>query len=118
MTASKKYWFRYVFFYNTNSTAIGTRFNLYGDSGALTYFYHLYRNSITTSSETYAGGISTYNAVTVSNLNSASTSGNVAILEGLMQPDYTTTLGINVSCESTGTLTIKANSFLQYEQLI
>jgi hypothetical protein len=118
MTANIKYWFRYVIFYNTNSTLIGTRFNLYGDGGASTYLHHLYRNSITTSSETYIGGVSSYNALPVSNLGSASTSGNVAILEGIIQPDYVTTLGINVSCESTGTLTIKANSFLQYEQLL
>jgi hypothetical protein len=118
MSAAKRYWFRYVIFYNTNSTGIGTRFNIYGDSGAINFLHHQYRNSLTTSSETAFGGGSTYNIVSASNATSASTSGNVVILEGLIQPDYVTTLGLNVSCESTGTLTIKANSFLQYEQLI
>lgn len=116
----KIYWFRYVLFYDVDATTTGVRFNPQLEAGPVAAF--TYRVTVTSSSETIVNGLSTP-AITSPTATSAATSGNVAIIEGhILFPWRDGYCNITAAAEFTApetssSVTIRANSFLQYQQL-
>jgi hypothetical protein len=116
---AKKYWFRHMFFYSADAATTGARFNLYGNASAQGYFYMQYQNSTATTTNSTFGSISTYLATLLSSTSSAATNGNVAVLEGIISPDSDGVIIPVFGCEvaSSNNITVKAGTFLQYQQI-
>jgi hypothetical protein len=116
----KSYWFRYVLFYDVDATTTGVRFNPQIEGGPVQAF--TYRVTLTSSSETIINGISSA-SITSPTATSAATSGNVAIIEGhilFAWRDGFCTIGTAAEFtapQTSSSVTIRANSFLQYQQL-
>jgi hypothetical protein len=116
----KIYWFRYVLFYDVDATTTGVRFNPVIEGGPIQAF--TYRVSLTSASESIANGLSGA-SITTPTATSAATSGNVAIIEGhILFPWRDGYCTIQAAAEFTApqtssSVTIRANSFLQYQQL-
>jgi len=114
----KTYYFRYVLIYHSDATTTGSRFNIYGPS-ANTLLSYQTRNTLNSTSTTNLYGSITYNVVTASNATSAATSGNNCIIEGFLTADVTGFVTPSFACEvGGGTITIKAESFVQYQQVL
>jgi len=114
--AGKKTWFRYVLFYNANATTTGSRWDLYGTGATL---YYQVRASLTSQSETYAGGLYTYNSNIPFSATSAATTGNATLIEGFVMADFDGFVIPIAGCEFQAlgsSITVKAGSYLQYLQ--
>lgn len=116
----KTYWFRYVLFYDVDATTTGVRFNPVIEGGPVQAF--TYRVTLTSTSETIVNGLASA-SITTPTTTSAATSGNVAIIEGHVLFAFRDGF-INISTaaeftapQTSSSLTIRANSFLQYQQL-
>lgn len=118
VNSGKKYYFRFMFIYDSNATTTGSRFNVYGSSanGLLSYQT---RNTLNSTTESVLYGNVIYNVITASNATSAATSANNCLIEGFLYADESGIITPSFACEAVGgTITVKAGSFLQYQEVL
>ena len=122
--ATNTYYFRYFFIYNSNSTATGATFRINGPSPDFisttqSKLSYQSESSLTATAIGVLFGSTTYNTGTVT-ANTASTSGNTAILEGFIvtRADGVVLPELLVENGAGATITVKAGSFIQYQQVL
>lgn len=114
--SGKKYWFRFLLFYSADATTTGSRWFIDGSS-ATTFLTYKVHTSLTSTTLTITQGANIYEFLTTSNATSAATDGNSSIIEGFVFPDIDGRLSLRFATEVTsGTITLKKNSILQYKQ--
>jgi hypothetical protein len=118
LRGGKMHYFRAILFYDTNATTTGSRFLFNSLAHGTSPSYMMNRNSLTTTSETQTS-TSGIGSPTSSNATSAATTGNVCIIEGFFDPDFDTSMYLMFASEvaSPDSVTLKANSFIQYQRL-
>lgn len=115
VTAGKTYWFRFVVPFTVGGTAVGCRFAVNGPASPTILYY---QTDVSTSStlKSINRGITIYDG-TVTSLNSASTAGNLAFIEGIIKPSSDGTLIGRFASESANPVTQKAGAFIQYIEI-
>ena len=115
LKSGSKYWFRYIIWFDANATTTGQRFNLFGTSPRNFLFYNM-RVSLTSTTELFATCSAEYFYTRALNTTSAATTGNVAIMEGVIQAETDGFLIPNFVCElaTPNSVTVKAKSFVQW----
>lgn len=113
--AGKTYWFKFYIFYDANATTTGSRWNIYGAPGNV-YHYLLVPSGSTTQS--FVVPI-VYNGATAPIGNSPSTSGNLTIIEGMLECFRDGFIMPNFASElaTPNDITVKLNSFVIYQQV-
>jgi hypothetical protein len=114
--ASRTTRFRAVIDYTVNATTIGTAFSLTGPASPTRLQYKVTKSLTATSdSVTYVSNTDYTTGADAVNATSASTTGNLAIVEGTITPAADGTVTLQHLVESTGTLTAKAGSSVEYD---
>jgi len=112
VVAGSIYHFRAVCHYESSSTAIGSRWTVNGP--AVTFISYSSRYALTATTQTVNHGLNAYQLPAANNATSAATSGNLAVIEGIIQPSANGTLQVQFACESNlGTITAKTGSFIE-----
>lgn len=116
VTATKRYWFRFIIAYTSAATTTGSRWTINGP--ALTSLSYYSQYSLTTTSNTVNTGLAAYDLPAASNATSAATAANIAIVEGIITPSANGTVIARFASEVAGSAVIaKAGSVLYYQQL-
>jgi hypothetical protein len=114
VTAGSTYWFRFTIPYTSAATATGSRWSINGP--ALTSLAYTSHYALTTTTQTQNYGLSAYNLPAASNATSAATTGNVAIIEGVITPSVSGTVIARFASELSGSaITAKAGATVQYK---
>ena len=114
----KKYRFKIVALYDATNTATGSRWSI---NSAVTFSNLLYyvEWSLTAGGASTRKGYTTYDEETTANATSAFTTGNVAVIEGIILPTSTGTVNARFACELTITsITCKAGSYVEWEEVL
>lgn len=112
VTSGRTYHFRFTIDYTVNATTIGTAWSINGPASPTRLSYSTQKTS-STSANTILNGSTSYGADTV-NTDSAATGANLAIIEGIITPSADGTVVARFLVETTGTLTAKAGSIVNW----
>lgn len=117
VTANTKYYFKFIIVYTSAATATGARFSINGP--AVTSLIYNSQYSLTTTSHTFNTGLTAYNLPAASNVTSAATTGNIAIIEGVMQTSASGTVVCRFASEVSNSAITVLNglSYVLYQQL-
>jgi hypothetical protein len=116
VTAGKTYWFRFVIPYATSVTSNGIKLSINGPASPtyLAYFVEVANGASTLG---LRKALSTYDA-TPTSTNSASTTSNIGIIEGVIKPSSNGTLIGRFGNEAAGqSNTIKAGAMIKYLEI-
>lgn len=115
--AGERYRFKFFIVYSAAAPTTGARFSINGPSITNLAYNSIY--TLTTTSQTVNTGLNAYNLPAASNLSSAATSGNIAIVEGIIQPSQAgIVIGRFASEVSNSAITIVAGlSYVTYQKL-
>lgn len=116
VVAGNTYKFKFFVVYNSAATTTGSRWVLSGVATTFINFTSQY--TLTATSITNNAGVSAYN--TPSGVSASSlTSGNIAVLEGIVKPSASGTIQLRFSSEITSSaITAKAGqSYVEYSQI-
>jgi hypothetical protein len=117
VVAGNKYKFRAVINYTAAATTTGSRWSVNGP-GSPTQLSYCSKYALTTTTETLNNGLAAYDLPAASNATSAATGGNVAVVEGIIQPSANGTVVIRFASEISGSAIVaKAGSFLEWMQV-
>lgn len=117
VVSGNKYWFQYFIHYTSAATTTGSRWAVNGPSSP-TFLSYASRYSLTSTSETVNHGLTAYDNPSAANATSAATSGNIAIVEGLIQPSANGTVIARFASEvSSSAIVAKSGSFLRWQQV-
>lgn len=117
LKAGKTYKFKYVLNFSAAATTTGPRFTINGPA-APTILAYRSQYSLTTTSETVNAGLAAYQLPAAPALSSAATTGNTAIVEGIIKPSVDGTLVLQFSSEITlSAITVVAGSYVEYEEI-
>lgn len=116
--AGVTYWFRFVIPYITTITTNGSRFSVNGPSSP-TFLIYQSEVSLTTTTLQINRGLTTYDSPAAASANSASTTSNIAIIEGIITPSANGTLSGRVASETAApnSITVKPYSVLFYQKI-
>lgn len=118
VNAGETYWFRFVIDYTSAATTTGSRWSISGPASPTRLSYRS-SYSLTTTSETVNSGLTAYDTPTSSNATSASTGGNVAVIEGYITPSSNGTVIARFASEvSSSAIVAKAGSLLQWVRVL
>ncbi len=113
--AGNRYWFKFVIDYTAAATTTGSRWSITGP--AFTRLSYRSQYSLTTTSDTFNTAVA-YDIPAASNASSASTGGNVAVVEGFIQPSANGDVIARFASEiSNSAIVAKQGSFVDYAQL-
>ncbi len=117
MVTGRRIWFRWILWFDANATTTGHRFNIFGSVGHSSYLHHNLRVSTTSTTETFLTCGAEYFYTRAIVANSAATTGNVAIIEGIVRPEKD---GFLIPCFTSelatpNSITVKADSFVQWQ---
>lgn len=113
VTAGETYYFHFVLDVTTAATTTGYRFSVNGPAATRLSYRNVY--PITTTTQTIIHGSTTYDNPAASNASSASTAGNIAVVEGFVTPSASGTLiGRFASEVAASAVTVKAGSILEW----
>ena len=115
VTSGKLYYFKFTIMYDAAATTTGSRWAINGPT--TTYLAAMSRYGLTATSET-VNHFNAYNTPAAANATSVSTSGNVAVIEGFLQPSAAGDVIARFASEvSSSAITAKAGSMVEYIQL-
>lgn len=112
VTAGNKYLFRFVIDYTSTGTASGSRWSINGP--AFTRLAYQSSYSLTATSWTFNQAVA-YDIPAASNATSAGTTGNIAVVEGIILPSANGDVIARFAGEAASSCTAKAGSFVEYE---
>jgi hypothetical protein len=116
VTSGLNYYYRFVIWYTAAATATGARFSINGP--ATTNLAYMSRYALTTTTETINHGLTAYDLPAASNVTSAATAGNLAIIEGVITPSANGTVIARFASEvSSSAIVAKAGSLVQFQQI-
>lgn len=117
MVSGGTYWFKFHVYYTAAATTTGSRWSIDGPAAPTILSYHS-RYSLTTTTETINSGLNAYDLPAASNATSASTSGNIAIVEGFIIPSSSGDLILRFASEvSSSAIVAKAGSFVEWSRV-
>ena len=118
VTAGNQYWFRFIIRYTSAATTTGSRWSINGP-GSPTFLTYKSEYSLTTTSLTLNEGLNAYDLPAASNATSAATAGNIAIIEGFIQPSANGSVIARFASEvSSSAIVAKAGSVCYYQQIV
>lgn len=113
LTSGQRMWFKFVIRYLSAATGTGARFSINGPTNDELQYRSDY--SLTTTSRTFNDGLTAYDLPAASNATSAATTGNLAVVEGIVRPTANGNLIARFASEvSSSAITAKAGSFVDY----
>jgi hypothetical protein len=118
VVSGRKYRFKIVALYDATNTATGSRWSI---NSAVTFSNLLYyvEWSLTSGGASTRKGYTSYDEETTANATSAFTTGNVAVIEGIILPTSTGTINARFASELTITsITCKAGSYVEWEEVL
>lgn len=106
------YWFKFIILYTSAATTTGSRWSISGPSSpTLLRYYSKYTLTATTETTNYLAAYDTPAAASATSL----TTGNLAIIEGMIQPSGNGTVIARFASEVSGSaITALAGSFVMY----
>jgi len=117
VTAAKWYYFKAVIYYTAAATTTGSRWGVNCTAGTAAQLSFTSEYSLTTTTTTRNALIQAFDSPAASNATSASTTNNMAVLEGYFQPTATGTFIIRFASEVlSSAIVAKAGSVLYYQQ--
>jgi hypothetical protein len=118
VTAGTKYYFKFFIWYTAAATTTGSRFSVNGP--AFTYLNYTSRYSLTTTTDTTNTLLQAYDLPAASSATSATTTaGNLALIEGVVQPSASGTFIARFASEVINSAIVaKAGSLCQYQALV
>jgi hypothetical protein len=115
VNSGNTYYFRFVIKYTSELTTNGSRWTLYGPT--FTDLTAVSRYSLAATTQTFST-VNSYAFPTASNTGSASTLGNIALIEGFITPSADGDLIIRFASElANRAITAMAGSFVEYFQI-
>lgn len=118
VTAGNIYYFRFIIRYTSAATTTGSRWSVNGP-GSPTFLTYKSEYSLTATSLTFNGGLTSYDLPAASNATSATTAGNIAIVEGFIQPSANGTVIARFASEiASSAIIAKAGSVCYYQQIV
>lgn len=118
VTAGNIYYFRFIIRYTSAATTTGSRWSVNGP-GSPTFLTYKSEYSLTATSLTFNGGLTSYDLPAASNATSATTAGNIAIVEGFIQPSANGTVIARFASEiASSAIVAKAGSVCYYQQIV
>ena len=116
--AGNIYWFRFIIRYTSAATTTGSRWSVSGP-GSPTFLTYKSEYSLTSTSLTINGGLTAYDLPAASNATSATTAGNIAIIEGFIQPSANGTVIARFASEiASSAIVAKAGSMCYHQQIV
>lgn len=113
VAAGQRYWFRFVIHYDAAATTTGSRWSINGP--AVTDLNYSSQYSLTTTSVTINEGLAAYDNPAASNISSAATNSNMAIIEGFILPSASGTVIARFASEvAASAITALRGSMVQY----
>lgn len=117
VTAGEVYWFRFIIHYTAAATTTGSRWSINGP-GSPTALRYRSQYSLTTTTNTF-NTATAYDTPAASNATSAATAGNVAVIEGFIQPSANGTVIARFASEvASSAIIAKAGSIVQYMRVL
>lgn len=117
VTAAKWYYFKAVIYYTAQATTTGSRWGVSCNAGTAAQLSMTSEYSLTATTTTRNANVQAFDSPAASNATSASTTNNMAVLEGYFQPTATGTFIIRFASEVLNSAIIaKAGSVLYYQQ--
>jgi len=117
VTAGKWYYFKAVIYYTAAATTTGSRWGVNCTAGTAAQLSFTSEYSLTTTTTTRNALIQAFDSPANCNATSASTTNNMAVLEGYFQPTATGTFIIRFASEVlSSAIVAKAGSVLYYQQ--
>ena len=118
VNAGTKYYFKFVIWYTSAATTTGSRWSVNGP--AFTYLNYTSRYSLTTTTDTTNTLVQAYDTPATSSATSATTTtGNLSIIEGVIQPSASGTFTARFASELINSAIVaKAGSFCMYQALV
>ena len=118
LTANKMYWFKFVIYYTSAATTTGSRWAVNTSAGTAANLSMVSEYSLTTTTTTRNALIQAFDSPSAANATSATTTNNMAILEGYFIPTANCTFIARFASEVlSSAITAKAGSVLFYQQL-
>lgn len=116
VTAGNKYYFRFVIPYTAAATTTGSRWAINGPASPTGLRYRS-AYTLTATSETVNGGVAAYDSPAAASASSL-TDGNIAIIEGIIQPSASGTVIARFASEvSSSAIVAKAGAVVYYQQI-
>ena len=116
VTANGTYYFKFIINYTVPSTSCGTRWTINGPSFSTLSYYQTY--SLTTAASTVGFQVA-YDLPASSNTSSSSSTGNIAIIEGIITPSNDGNVIARFAAELvSNTIIAKAGSVVYYQQIV
>lgn len=117
VTGGNTYYFKFVIPYTSAATTTGSRWSINGPSSP-TFLYFWSQYSLTTTTQTTNGGLSSYDTPAASNASSAATGSNIAIVEGFIKPSSSGTVIARFASEvSSSAIVAKTGAVCYYQQI-
>ena len=117
VTAAKWYYFKAVIYYTAAATATGSRWGVSCNAGTAAQLSFTSEYSLTSTTTTRNANVQGFDLPAGANATSASTTNNMAVLEGYFQPTATGTFTIRFASEVANSAIIaKTGSVLYYQQ--
>lgn len=112
VTSGTTYRFYALIRYTSAATTTGSRWTINGPTTSALSYYSRY--SLATTTQTQNNAVA-YGIPAASNATSASTSGNIAVIEGILQPSANGTVTVRFASEvANSAITCKAGSTIEY----
>lgn len=116
VTSGNKYWFKFWIWWTSAASTTGARFSINGPSATGQIAYRS-DYSLTATTRTFNEAIA-YDIPAAANASPANIAGNIAIIDGYMQPTANgTVIGRFASEVASSAITAKAGSFVEYIQV-
>lgn len=117
VTAGKWYYFKAVIYYTAAASATGSRWGVSCNAGTAAQLSFTSEYSLTATTTTRNANVQAFDSPAGANATSASTTNNMAVLEGYFQPTATGTFIIRFASEVANSAIIaKTGSVLYYQQ--
>ena len=114
--AGKTYRFEFVISYNSSSTAVGSRWTINGP--AFTRLAYRSAYALLSTSQTVNSAASTYDFPVAANGTSGATSGNIAVIKGIITPSANGTVIARFAREgASGTISAMPDSYVEYHEI-
>lgn len=115
VVAGSKYYFKFTIIFTSAATTTGSRWSINGP--AITLLAYMSRYGITATTETVNHAVA-YDIPAAANATSVATTGNIAVIEGILVPSANGTLIARFASEvSSSAIVAKAGSIVQYQQV-
>jgi hypothetical protein len=118
VTSGNTYWFQFYIMYTAAATATGSRWSINGPASPTLLIYKS-EYSLTATSRTINEGLSAYDSPAASSASSATTTSNIAWVEGFIRPSANGTVIARFASEvSSSAIVAKAGSVLFWQQVL